>query len=128
MVLTRLGVRPLVARHPDPNERVFSMFRQAVLAAALAVSGGQAMAELQPLPGNFWTQGGVVTVSCFRGPFTVTAWDHPEAIFVESLVAVGYDYPSAFAIGERICKDSTLVGNPDGLKAAMEQIIAEAPR
>lgn len=103
------------------------MMKRSVLAAALVVTGGQAMAELQQLPGNFWTQGGVVTVSCFRGPLAVTAWDHPEAIFIESLVAVGYDYPSAWSIGDRICKDSSLVGNPDGLKAAMEQIIADAP-
>jgi hypothetical protein len=104
------------------------MMKKAVVAAVLAVSGGQAMADLEPLAGNFWNQGGVVTVACFRGPFTVTAWDHPEAVFIDSLVAVGYDFPSAWTIGERICKDSALVGNPEGLKAAMEQIIAEAPR
>ncbi len=103
------------------------MFKRAVLATVLAMVGGQAMADLDPLAGNFWNQGGVVTVSCFRGPLTVTAWDHPESIFVDSLVAVGYDYPSAWSIGDRICKDSTLVGNPEGLKAAMEQIIADAP-
>jgi len=104
------------------------MVRHVMVAAVLAVTGGQAMAELQPLAGNFWNQGGVVTVSCFRGPLTITAWDHPESIFIESLVAVGYDYPSAWSIGDRICKDSTLVGNPDALKAAMEEIIANAPR
>ncbi len=104
------------------------MVRHAILAAVLTLTGGQAMAELQPLAGNFWNQGGVVTVSCFRGPLTVTAWDHPESIFIESLVAVGYDYPSAWSIGDRICKDSSLVGNPDALKAAMEEIIANAPR
>lgn len=103
------------------------MLRKALLAASLMVAGSQAMAELQPLAGNTWTQGGVVTVSCFRGPLVITAWDHPEAIFIESLVAVGYDYPSAESIGQRICKDSTLVGNPEGLKAAMEEIIAAAP-
>ena len=63
------------------------MLKRAVLATALAVMGGQAMADLDPLAGNYWNQGGVVTVSCFRGPLTVTAWDHPEAIFVDSLVA-----------------------------------------
>jgi hypothetical protein len=103
------------------------MYKTAIFAAAMGVAATQASAELQQLPGNFWTQGGVVRVSCFRGPLTLTAWDHPEAIFIETLVAVGYDYPSAWAIGDRICKDSTLVGNPDGLKAAVEEIIANAP-
>ena len=103
------------------------MSNKLILAGVLALLAAPAVAELDPLAGNFWTQGGVVRVSCFRGPLTVTAWDHPEAVFIESLVAVGYDYPSAWSIGDRICKDSTLVGNPDGLKAAMEQIIADAP-
>lgn len=103
------------------------MIKQAVLALALVVSGGQAMAELESAPGNHWNQGGVVTVSCFRGPIRETVWDHPRAIFTESLVAVGYDYPSALSIATRICRDVTLVGDEAGLKAAMEAIIAQAP-
>lgn len=104
------------------------MSNKVILAAALALLAAPVAAQPDPLAGNFWNQGGVVRVACFRGPFTVTAWDHPEAVFIESLVAVGYDYPSAWSIGDRICKDSALVANPDGLKAAMEQIIADAPR
>jgi hypothetical protein len=103
------------------------MYKQLVLAAALAVSGGQAMAQLQAAPGNHWNQGGVVTVSCFRGPWRGVIWDRPEAIFTESLVAVGYDYTNAFAIANRICRDQGLVGNQAALKAAMEAIIADAP-
>ena len=103
------------------------MYKQLVLAAALAVSGGQAMAELKAAPGNHWNQGGVVTVSCYRGPWKDVIWDRPEPIFTDSLVAVGYDFSNALAIGNRICRDITLVGNPQGLKAAMEAIIAAAP-
>lgn len=104
------------------------MVKQAALAVALMVSGGQAMAQLEAAPGNYWNQGGVVTVSCFRGPWRDTIWDHPRAIFTDSLVAVGYDYPSALAISTRICRDVTLVGDDAAIKAAMEQIIADAPR
>lgn len=96
------------------------------LAAALAVP---AFAQrLEPLAGNYWTQGGTVVVQCFRGPWREVIWDRPEAKFIESLVGVGYDYPSAFAIANRICRDITLVGDDAALKAAMERIIAEAPR
>ena len=105
----------------------FLMLKQAVLAVALAVTGGQAMADLEAAPGNHWNQGGVVVVQCFRGPWHEVIWDHPEAKFTESLVAVGYDYPSALSIANRICRDITLVDDEAALKAAMEAIIAEAP-
>lgn len=104
------------------------MSNKVILAGALAFLAAPAVAQPERLAGNFWNQGGVVRVACFRGPLTLTAWDHPEGVFIESLVAVGYDYPSAWSIGDRICKDSALVGNPDALKAAMEEIIANAPR
>lgn len=103
------------------------MLKQLALVAALAVSGGQAMADLKAAPGNHWNQGGVVTVSCYRGPLRDVIWDHPEAIFTESLVAVGYDYTNALAIANQICRDITLVDNVGALKAAMEAIIAAAP-
>ena len=103
------------------------MYKQLILAAAVAVSGGQAMAELKAAPGNHWNQGGIVTVSCYRGPWKDVIWDRPDAIFTESLVAVGYDYTNAFAIANRICRDPALVDDNVALKAAMEAIIAAAP-
>ena len=103
------------------------MYKQLVLAAVLAVSGGQAMAELKAAPGNHWNQGGVVTVVCYRGPWKDVIWDRPEAVFTDSLVAVGYDYTNAYAIANRICRDPALVDNYPALKAAMEEIIAKAP-
>ena len=55
--------------------------------------------------------------------------DHiPNAKFVDSLVDVGYDYPSAHAISERICRDDTLVGNKEGLRAEMIRVFEERPR
>ncbi len=117
----------LAGHFRDGNEGFVQMLKQVVAVAVLAVTGGQAMAELQSAPGNHWNQGGVVVVQCFRGPWREVIWDHPEAQFTESLVAVGYDYPSALSIANRICRDITLVDDDAALKAAMERIIAEAP-
>lgn len=68
-----------------------------------------------------------ITISCFRGPWEEVIWDRPNARFIESLVAAGYDFPTAHAIGERICRDEALVGNPDAAKDAMAKVMAEAP-
>lgn len=68
-----------------------------------------------------------VTVSCFRGPWQDVIWDRPEPVFVDSLVNAGYTYPESFAIAERVCRDSTGVGNPENLRATMLGIIANEP-
>lgn len=67
-------------------------------------------------------QGGTIVVSCFRGPWKEVIWDRPNSNFVDSLVAIGYDYPNAHAIAERVCRDDELVNNPEGLKAEMRRI------
>lgn len=104
------------------------MMKRATLAAVLALWGGQSMAELQAHPGNHWNQGGIVYVSCFRGPWREVIWDRPEGIFVDSLVAVGYDFTNAMAIATRVCRDITLVDNNEALRLEMVRIIGEAPR
>ena len=71
--------------------------------------------------------GGTVTVSCFRGPWNDVIWDRPNAVFIDSLVAIGYDFPNAHAIGERICRDEALVGNPEGMRAEAIRILRETP-
>ena len=43
-----------------------------------------------------------VTISCFRGPWREVIWDRPEPVFVDSLVAAGYEFPEAHAISERV--------------------------
>lgn len=68
-----------------------------------------------------------VVVSCYRGPWEDVIWDRPNAIFVDSLVNVGYDFPTAHAIAERICRDRLLVGDTDALKAEMQRILRERP-
>jgi len=68
-----------------------------------------------------------VTVSCFRGPWEEVIWDRPEPVFVDSLVNAGYTYPEAHSMAERVCRDSTGVGNPENLRATMLGIIANEP-
>lgn len=69
-----------------------------------------------------------VVVSCYRGPWQQVIWDHPNAVFVDSLVDIGYSIERAEAIADRICTDASLVNNPEALKATTEAIIARSPR
>lgn len=70
---------------------------------------------------------GVITVSCFRGPTAAVIWDHPRPVFIDSLVAVGYDYNTATSIAERICRDADGVGNEEHLKASTRQALYNSP-
>ncbi len=103
------------------------MLNKTLLALTLATLAGPTLAETEAHPGNHWNQGGVVHVSCFRGPWREVIWDRPQGIFIDSLVQVGYDFPSALAIATRLCRDITYVGDDAAIKAEMERIIAEAP-
>lgn len=69
----------------------------------------------------------VVTVSCFRGPWEDVIWDRPNPAFIDSLVNVGYTFPEAHAIAERVCRDPDTVGRPDAIVAVMSRILAENP-
>lgn len=68
-----------------------------------------------------------VTVSCFRGPFSEVIWDRPNPVFIDSLVAAGYTFPEAHAIGERVCRDPSTVDRPEAAVQVMYGIIAENP-
>lgn len=70
---------------------------------------------------------GTVVVSCYRGPWRETLWDRPEGVFLDSLVGLGYDYLAAQAIGDRICKDESLVGDPAALNAEVSRVLAASP-
>lgn len=72
-------------------------------------------------------QPGVVTVSCFRGPWEEVIWDRPNAIFIDSLVALGYSYTEANGIGERVCRDEATVDNEAAARAVMMRILADNP-
>jgi hypothetical protein len=101
-----------------------------VAALTLAASGAAVADHTSRTHGHSVHQqvGGVIYVACFRGPWNEVIWDRPQAKFVDSLVNVGYDYPTAHAIAERVCRDADLVGNPEGLRATMLQITREYPR
>ena len=66
-------------------------------------------------------------MSCFRGPWKDVIWDHPNSNFIDSLIKIGYDYPTSHAIAERVCRDDWLVGNEDGMKQEMIRIYRESP-
>lgn len=69
----------------------------------------------------------VIIVSCFRGPWKDVIWDRPNSNFIDSLIKIGYDYPTSHAIAERVCRDDWLVGNKDGMKQEMIRIYRESP-
>jgi hypothetical protein len=69
----------------------------------------------------------VIIVSCFRGPWKDVIWDRPNSNFIDSLIKIGYDYPTSHAIAERVCRDDWLVGNEDGMKQEMIRIYRESP-
>ncbi|WP_163846910.1 hypothetical protein [Pseudooceanicola aestuarii] len=83
---------------------------------ALSVQAGQGGYSFRFTPSH------VIHVSCYRGPWRDVIWDRPNAVFIDSLVALGYDWPTAQAISQRICRDEALVFNPEGLKHEMLRI------
>ncbi len=102
------------------------MMKQFVVAAilgalALPAGAGNAQHDYRNY-GSYRSGGDVIVVSCYRGPWREVIWDRPNPVFIDSLVNVGYNYPSASAIAERICRDQNLVGNPGALRASMENI------
>ncbi|SDK95834.1 hypothetical protein [Aliiruegeria lutimaris] len=69
-----------------------------------------------------------INVSCYRGAFTnVVAWDRPNPVFIEDLVEIGYSYPEAASIGERICRDIRGVRDGEHRINALRQILRESP-
>lgn len=69
----------------------------------------------------------IVTVSCFRGPWQEVIWDRPEPIFIDSLMNAGYSLATAQAIAERACRDPSLVGNREGLRAEGYRLLSIVP-
>lgn len=97
------------------------------LAIALAALAGFASPAIAG-GGGSKAEPPVIYVSCFRGPWKEVIWDRANPVFIDSLIKVGYDYPSAHAIGERICRDASLVDNPEGMKAEMIRVFNESPK
>lgn len=97
-----------------------ALVASALATPAVADGGTHGYAPAQTAP--------QVVASCFRGPWQQIIWDHPNAVFVDSLVNIGYSFERASAIANRVCKDKSLVNNPAGLKSTTETIIASSPR
>ena len=102
------------------------MMKKAIAIAVMAALAGPAMAGGKKHKdynyGAYGPTGHQIVVSCYRGPWREVIWDRPNAVFVDTLVSVGYDYSTASAIATRVCRDQSLVGNPGAMGATMRQI------
>lgn len=96
-----------------------------VATAALLSTGGMASADHHAAGAT--NQAGVITISCFRGPWEEVIWDRPEPVFVDSLVAYGYSFPEAHAIAERVCRDAAGVDRPDVSTEVLLGILRASP-
>lgn len=88
---------------------------------AEAIAAGEVAGELDDYAP------GTVVASCYRGPWRETLWDRPGGVFLDSVVGVGCDYLTAQAIGDRISKDESLVGDPEALSAEVVRVLAASP-
>lgn len=78
--------------------------------------------------GKVSARGTTIVVSCYRGPKKVVYWDRANPAFFDSLRAAGYSATTAQAIGDRICRDQSLVDNLEAMKAEVSRIIRITPR
>jgi len=68
-----------------------------------------------------------IQIACFRGPWHEIIWDRPEVSFTDGLVAYGYSYAEAEAIGFRVCRDPEGVDNPQHSVDVVHQILRTNP-
>lgn len=106
---------------------MFKTFAVAFIGGALLVGGVTAPASATTYEYRTVVHTIRITVSCFRGPFSDVIWDHPNPVFIDSLIEAGYTFPEAHAIGERVCRDPSTVDHPDVAIQVMHRIIAENP-
>ncbi len=72
--------------------------------------------------------GVTIVVACYRGPWNEVIWDRALPEFYDSLRAAGYSPSTANAIGNRICRDERLVGNPEVMRQEALRLIEATPR
>ena len=71
---------------------------------------------------------GTINISCYRGALRSTvAWDRPNAVFVEDLVAYGYSWEQAHSIGMRLCRDEWGIGNAQHKIDSLKKIMRDTP-
>lgn len=85
-----------------------------IVAAVLAATATQAISD------SF-------VISCYRGPTKNVIWDRPNPVFIDSLKAAGYAPLEAIQIANSVCSDPELVGDLEGLKAAVMEIMELSP-
>ena len=69
-----------------------------------------------------------VVIDCFRGPWKEVIWDHPKVQFIETLMENGYSLATAMDIANYICRDETIVGKSEEMKAKLIELMREVPR
>lgn len=105
------------------------MFKLSPLSAVfLALSSLPSTAHELQHHSHVRTQGNVITVACYRGPWDQVYWDRGLPAFYDSLTRAGYSPERAQAIADRVCRDQTLVGNPDALRREALRVISATPR
>ena len=95
--------------------------------AALCLSAVPSLASAHASRGAAAAQRVTIPVACFRGPWHEIIWDRPEVRFTDALVAYGYSYAEAEAIGFRVCRDPEGVDNPQHSVDVMHQILRTNP-
>lgn len=68
-----------------------------------------------------------IQIACFRGPWREIIWDRAEVGFTDSLVAYGYSFAEADAIGTRVCRDPDGVDNPQHMVDMVRHILRTQP-
>ncbi|OWU70547.1 hypothetical protein ATO3_19995 [Marinibacterium profundimaris] len=94
------------------------------MALASMIPLGAAALDYPTRPGTAPNQ---ITISCFRGLVDAVVWDRPNAVFVDDLVRIGYEYPQAYAIAQTVCRDEYGVNNPGYMTQRLQQLMATTP-
>ena len=97
------------------------------LLAGLAIAFGLSAPAVAGGHSDLKVVGTKVVISCYRGPMTKVIWDYPMPIFVDSLVRIGYDWPTAHAIATRVCRDWQGARDGETLKAETQRILQATP-
>ncbi|HPD93156.1 MAG: hypothetical protein H6900_10480 [Rhodobacter sp.] len=95
--------------------------------AALCLSAVPSLASAHASRGAAAAQRVTIPVACFRGPWHEIIWDRPEVRFTDALVAYGYSYAEAEAIGYRACRDPQGVDDPDYLAGVVREMLRSHP-
>ncbi|MBM2576247.1 hypothetical protein JQC91_08005 [Jannaschia sp. Os4] len=102
----------------------------ALAATALAVL---ASASVAPTPADAWGNRAMpepreIRISCDRSLLkNKVVFDRAMGVFLDDLASLGYSNAEAVAIGERVCRDERLVGNPEAMAAQVRNIIRTQP-